>query len=284
MDLPVPVRACDYAYDDLFECSDPFAEGEPISIDLEHADDSSESNASAAPSSTTSEQNKTYLRRLLIETGLLRVHVELPTPPYSPVYPIAPPSQDAPLKTPAAPVLRARKLLQDSHTGAVSGVPMLGTDNLPPVMVSGIKEVRKAERHLLNTATRPELTAEVLDNLACIIIPGFKDKNVVITNVDGQCAYDDSVHWMAVILRDVRCRDLSAPSHPAEPLVTHTQVSALQDSIDRLKARSVATHASRLHRSTPLTPPYQRWATHLSPLRVTTSCCLCHSCLRASCL
>jgi hypothetical protein len=236
MESPVLLCARDYAYNDLLECSDVFAEGGPIRIDLERVDDSSELNDLAATSATTSEQNNLYLRALLIKTGPLHVHVELPTPPYSPVYPITLPSQDVPLKTPDAPVFSTCELPQDKTLDTVSGAPMFGTVNLPPVTVGGIKEVQEAERHPLNAATLPELTAEVLDNLARIIIPGFKDKNVTITEGDGQRAYDDSVHWMANILRDMRSRDSSAPSHPVEPLVTHAQVSALQDSVDRLEA------------------------------------------------
>jgi hypothetical protein len=254
MDLPAPVCACDYAYNDLLERLELSAEGEPISINLECVDNSSESNASAAMSATTSEQNDTYLRMLFIKTGPLRVHIELPTPPYSPVYPITPPSQDASLETPGAPVLSARELPQNVRADVVLSTPMLGTVNLPPVTVGGIKEVCEAERQLLDTAMLPELTAEALNYLASIIIPGFKNSNVAITKGNGPRTYDDSIHWMASILRGLHSRTSSAPSHAEEPLATRAQVAALQDSVDQLAAafQTFALYGHRTESSAPL--------------------------------
>jgi hypothetical protein len=222
MHSPAPVCAHSYTYNNLLERSELSTEGEPISIDLERMDDSSELDTLAATSATTSEQNNTFLRSLLIETGPSRVHVQLPTPPYPPVYLLTPPTQDASLETPGAPVLSTRELLQDICTEEVLSAPMLSMIDLPPVTVGGIEEVHEAEHQLLNTAMLPELTAEVLNNLSSVIIPGFKNSNVAITVGDGQHTFDDSIHWMVSILRGLRSRTSSAPSHAEEPLATRS--------------------------------------------------------------
>jgi hypothetical protein len=145
---------------------------------------------------------------------------------------------------------------------------MLGTVDLPPVTVGGIEEVCKAECQLFNTAMLPELMAKALKDLASVIIPGFKNSNIAITEGDGQRKYNDSIHWMASILCDLHSRTSSALSHAEELLAPRTQVASLQDSVDRLAAafKNLALHGHGTKTSALLTltaPPSQRQPTCL---------------------